>query len=52
MTAFAAARVVGGQPISEYGLVAGMLADSLTELFAARALVYETARGIDRGRAT
>jgi acyl-CoA dehydrogenase len=49
MTAFAAARVVGGQPISEYGLVAGMLADSLTELFAARALVYETARGIDRG---
>jgi acyl-CoA dehydrogenase len=48
MTAFAAARVVGGQPISEYGLVAGMLADSLTELFAARALVYETARGIDR----
>ena len=49
MTAFAAARVVGGQPISEYGLVAGMLADSLTELFAARALVYETARGIDHG---
>jgi acyl-CoA dehydrogenase len=49
MTAFAAARVVGGQPISEYGLVAGMLADSLTELFAARALVYETARGIDGG---
>jgi len=51
MTAFAAVRVVGGQPISEYGLVAGMLADSLTELFAARALVYETARGIDRLRA-
>jgi acyl-CoA dehydrogenase len=51
MTAFAAARVAGGQPISEYGLVAGMLADSLTELFAARALVYETARGIDRLRA-
>jgi len=48
MTTFAAGRVVGGQPISEYGLVAGMLADSLTELFAARALVYETARGIDR----
>ncbi len=51
MTAFAAARQVGGQPISEFGLVAGMLADSLTELFAARALVYETARGIDRLRA-
>ncbi len=52
MTAFAAGRVVGGQPISEYGLVAGMLADSLTELFAARAMVYETARGIDRGADT
>jgi acyl-CoA dehydrogenase len=52
MTAFASARVVGGQPISEYGLVAGMLADSLTELFAARAMVYETARGIDRGTDT
>jgi acyl-CoA dehydrogenase len=49
MTAFAAARHVGGRPISEYGLVAGMLADSLTELFAARSLVYETARAIDRG---
>jgi acyl-CoA dehydrogenase len=49
MTAFAAERQAGGRPISEYGLVGGMLADSLTELFAARALVYETARGIDRG---
>jgi len=49
MTAFAATRRAGGAPISEHGLVAGMLADSLTELFAARALAYETARGIDRG---
>jgi acyl-CoA dehydrogenase len=49
MTAFAAARRAGGGPIAEHGLVAGMLADSLTELFAARALAYETARGIDRG---
>ncbi len=49
MTAFAAARQVGGAPISQQGLVAGMLADSLTELFAARAMAYETARGIDRG---
>src|SRR5215467_4052578 len=49
MTAFAAVRQAGGLPISEYGLVAGMLADNLTELFAARALVYETARGIDAG---
>jgi acyl-CoA dehydrogenase len=49
MTAFAAARRTGGQPISERGLVAGMLADSLTELFAARTMTYETARGIDGG---
>jgi len=49
MTAFAATRQVGGHPISEFGLVAGMLADSLTELFAAKSLAYETARGIDRG---
>jgi alkylation response protein AidB-like acyl-CoA dehydrogenase len=49
MTAFATQRRIGGQPISEFGLVAGMLADSLTELFAARSLAYETARGIDRG---
>src|ERR1700719_1683328 len=49
MTAFASARRAGGQPISEYGLVGGMLADSMTELFAARALLYETARGIDAG---
>jgi acyl-CoA dehydrogenase len=49
MTAFARERQAGGRPISEYGLVGGMLADSLTELFAARALAYETARGIDAG---
>jgi acyl-CoA dehydrogenase len=49
MTSFASQRRAGGRPVSDYGLVAGMLADSLTELFAARALTYETARGIDRG---
>ena len=47
MTSFAAGRHQGGRPIIEHGLVAGMLADSITELFAARALTYETARGID-----
>jgi acyl-CoA dehydrogenase len=52
MTAFATTRRAGGGPISEHGLVAGMLADSLTELFAARSLTYETARGIDRGAGT
>ena len=48
MTAFASARVAGGVPIASHGLVAGMLADSVTELFAARSMLYETARGIDR----
>ncbi len=49
MTAFASEREVQGKPIASFGLIQGMLADSLTELFAARALVYETARGIDAG---
>ena len=40
---------VQGTPISEFGAVQAMLADSLTELFAARSLVYETARAIDAG---
>ena len=48
MTAFATTRVAGGVPIASHGLVAGMLADSVTELFAARSMLYETARGIDR----
>jgi alkylation response protein AidB-like acyl-CoA dehydrogenase len=48
MTAFAGERVAGGVPIASHGLVAGMLADSVTELFAARSMLYETARGIDR----
>jgi len=49
MTAFAEEREVQGKPIASLGVIQGMLADSLTELFAARALVYETARGIDAG---
>jgi acyl-CoA dehydrogenase len=49
MTAFAAEREVQGRPIAHLGAIQGMLADSLTELFAARSLVYETARGIDSG---
>ncbi len=49
MTAFAAERQVQGKPIAQLGVIQAMLADSLTELFAARALVYETARGIDGG---
>jgi alkylation response protein AidB-like acyl-CoA dehydrogenase len=49
-TKFARERVVYGAPILEYQLVQAMLADSATELFAARSLVYEVARGVDEGR--
>ena len=48
-TAFAQQRIVDGKPLGEHQLVAGMLADSATELFAARSLLYEVARGIDAG---
>ncbi|HYJ69870.1 MAG TPA: acyl-CoA dehydrogenase family protein [Nocardioidaceae bacterium] len=48
-TAFAKQRVVGGVPLSERQLVQAMLADSLTELFAARSMTYETARSVDEG---
>jgi acyl-CoA dehydrogenase len=50
MTTFATERVVGGTRVADFGLVQGMLADSVTELYAARALVYDTARGADEGR--
>jgi len=50
MTEFARTREVGGKPLGEYQLVAGMLADSATELFAARTMLYEVARSIDAGR--
>jgi acyl-CoA dehydrogenase len=49
MTAFAGERVVQGRAIAAFGAVQAMLADSLTELFAARSMTYETARGIDAG---
>ncbi len=49
MTAFAGERQVQARPIAHLGAIQAMLADSLTELFAARSLVYETARGIDAG---
>jgi acyl-CoA dehydrogenase len=49
MTAFAGGRQVQGRPINSLGAIAGMLADSLTELFAARSLTYATAREIDAG---
>jgi alkylation response protein AidB-like acyl-CoA dehydrogenase len=46
---FAQDRVVGGQPLADYQLVQAMLADSVTELLAARTLVYAVARAIDDG---
>ncbi len=49
-TGFAAGRVAYGKPISEYQLIQAMLADSVTELFAARSMLYEAARGVDEGR--
>lgn len=49
MTEFAGTRVIDGKPLGEYQLMAGMLADSATELFAARTLLYEVARCIDAG---
>lgn len=48
-TAFAQTRIVDGTPLGNHQLVAGMLADSATELFAARTMLYEVARSIDAG---
>ena len=46
---FAQKRVVSGQPISEYQMIQAMLADSMTELWAARLMTYEAAALQDRG---
>lgn len=48
-TAFARERVQFGRPIVEHQAVAHMLADSLTELWAARLMTYELAKDVDRG---
>jgi alkylation response protein AidB-like acyl-CoA dehydrogenase len=42
-------RQVGGQALADYQMVQAMLADSVTELFAARSMLYATARAIDDG---
>ncbi|HZD18283.1 MAG TPA: acyl-CoA dehydrogenase family protein [Actinomycetota bacterium] len=47
--AFAKERVQFGHPIIENQAIAHMLADSLTELWAARLMTYELARNVDRG---
>jgi acyl-CoA dehydrogenase len=46
---FAQARVQFGQPIIGFQAIQHMLADSLTELWAARLMTYELAKNIDRG---
>jgi len=49
MVRYASAREQFGKPIAEFQLVQQMIADSNTELHAARALVLETARKRDNG---
>ena len=47
--AFANERIVDGLPLSEKQIIQFMLADSATELYAARLMTYEAARASDRG---
>jgi acyl-CoA dehydrogenase len=49
MVRYAATREQFGRPIADYQLVQQMIADSNTEVHAARALVLETARKRDNG---
>jgi acyl-CoA dehydrogenase len=46
---FAQERKQGGKPIASFQLIQGMIADSVTDLYAGRALVLETARAWDSG---
>ncbi len=48
-TAFATTRIIGGEPLAEKQLVQAMLADSVTDLWAARLITYEAAQAHDRG---
>jgi acyl-CoA dehydrogenase len=48
-TAFAKQRHAYGRPILDYQAIQFMLADSLTELWAARLMTYRTAHGVDDG---
>ncbi|HEU4528553.1 MAG TPA: acyl-CoA dehydrogenase [Actinomycetota bacterium] len=48
-TAFARDRVQFEEPIIRFQAIGHMLADSLTELWAARLMTYELAKNIDRG---
>jgi alkylation response protein AidB-like acyl-CoA dehydrogenase len=46
---FAQGRIVDGLPLSEKQIIQFMLADSATELWAARLMTYEAAAAADRG---
>jgi acyl-CoA dehydrogenase len=48
-TRFAAARQAYGSPIIDYQAIGSMLADSTTELWAARLMTYQTALEMDEG---
>lgn len=47
---YARQRTQFGRPIGDFQLVQGMLADSQTDVFAARSMVLEAARAYDGGR--
>lgn len=47
-TEFATTRMIGGEPLAQRQMVQAMLADSVTELWAARLITYEAAQAHDR----
>jgi acyl-CoA dehydrogenase len=46
---YAKTREQGGKPIARFQLIQGLVADSVTDTYAGRALVMETARAFDSG---
>jgi acyl-CoA dehydrogenase len=46
---YAKTREQGGRPIARFQLIQGLVADSVTDTYAGRALVMETARAFDAG---
>lgn len=48
-SAFARTRMVNGEPLGQQQVIRFMFADSVTELWAARLMLYEAARAHDRG---
>ena len=49
VSAYAKERMIGGEALIEKQMVQAMLADSVTELWAARLMTFETAEAHDRG---